>query len=74
MSNNLIRHMQTMLDDIREQGLYKQERPLESPQGAEVHAQNWDEDLINLCANNYLGLANHPDMVAAAHAGQKTID
>jgi glycine C-acetyltransferase len=34
-----------------------------------VHAQNWDNDLINLCANNYLGLANHPDMVAAAHEG-----
>ncbi|TNF91358.1 MAG: glycine C-acetyltransferase [Gammaproteobacteria bacterium] len=69
MSKNLIHHMQAMLDDIREQGLYKQERPLESPQGAQVHAQCWDEDLINLCANNYLGLANHPDMVAAAHEG-----
>ena len=69
MSKNLINHMQAMLDDIREQGLYKQERPLESPQGAQVHAQSWDEDLINLCANNYLGLANHPDMVAAAHEG-----
>jgi len=69
MSNKLINHMKSQLDDIREQGLYKQERPLESPQGASVHAQNWDDDLINLCANNYLGLANHPDMVAAAHQG-----
>jgi len=69
MSNNLVGHMQAMLDDIREQGLYKNERPLESPQGASVHAQNWDEDLINLCANNYLGLANHPDMIGAARDG-----
>ena len=69
MSNKLIHHMESQLDDIREQGLYKQERPLVSPQGASVHAQSWDDDLINLCANNYLGLANHPDMVAAAHQG-----
>ncbi len=69
MSNKLIHHMESELDDIREQGLYKQERPLVSPQGASVHAQSWDDDLINLCANNYLGLANHPDMVAAAHQG-----
>ncbi len=69
MSQQLIARMQSALDEIREQGLYKQERPLESPQGGSVHAQNWDDDLINLCANNYLGLANHPDMIAAAHAG-----
>ncbi len=69
MSNKLIHHMEALLDDIRAQGLFKQERPLESPQGASVHAQSWDDDLINLCANNYLGLANHSDMVAAAHRG-----
>ncbi len=69
MSQQLIARVEATLDDIREQGLYKHERPLESPQGGSVHAQNWDDDLINLCANNYLGLANHPDMLAAAHAG-----
>ncbi len=69
MSENIVYRMQSLLLEIREQGLYKKERPLESPQGASVHAQNWDDDLINLCANNYLGLANHPDMIAAAHAG-----
>ena len=69
MSKNLISHVEAILDDIREQGLYKNERTLESPQGASVHAQNWDEDLINLCANNYLGLANHPDMLSAARDG-----
>jgi glycine C-acetyltransferase len=69
MSHKMISHVESVLDEIREQGLYKQERPLESPQDASVHAQNWDDDLINLCANNYLGLASHPDMIAAAHRG-----
>jgi len=69
MSTKLIHHMESMLDDIRDQGLFKQERPLESAQGASVHAQRWDDDLINLCANNYLGLANHPEMIAAAKRG-----
>jgi glycine C-acetyltransferase len=69
MSNKLIHHMESLLDDIRDQGLFKQERPLESAQGASVHAQRWDDDLINLCANNYLGLANHPEMIAAAKRG-----
>ncbi len=69
MSQQFIAHLQQELESIEAQGLYKQERPLDSAQGASVHAQNWDNDLINLCANNYLGLANHPDMVAAAHQG-----
>ena len=69
MSKQIFDHLESVLDEIREQGLYKQERPLESPQGASVHAEAWDDDLINLCANNYLGLANHPEMLAAAHAG-----
>ena len=69
MSQQFIAHLQQQLESIEAQGLYKQERPLDSAQGASVHAQNWDNDLINLCANNYLGLANHPDMVSAAHQG-----
>ncbi|MDH3220293.1 MAG: glycine C-acetyltransferase [Gammaproteobacteria bacterium] len=69
MSQQLITHLQHSLETIRDQGLFKNERPLESPQGASVHAQGWHDDLINLCANNYLGLANHPDMLAAARAG-----
>jgi glycine C-acetyltransferase len=69
MSQQFIAHLQQQLESIEAQGLYKQERPLDSPQGASVHAQHWDNELINLCANNYLGLANHPDMVAAARQG-----
>ncbi len=49
-------------------GLLKRERVIGSPQGASVRLSDGRE-LINLCANNYLGLANHPDVVAAAHAG-----
>jgi len=69
MSVQLIAHAQASLDSIKKQGLFKQERPLESPQGATIQAQSGEADLINLCANNYLGFANHPDLVAAAHAG-----
>ena len=69
MSQSFIEHLRRELDAIEAQGLYKQERPLDTPQDAQVRVQDRDATLINLCANNYLGLANHPDMVAAAHAG-----
>jgi len=69
MSSPFIAHLEQELASIREQGLYKNERPLVSPQGASVHAASWDGDLINLCANNYLGLANHPALLDAARAG-----
>ena len=52
MSEQFIAHLQQQLESIEAQGLYKHERPLDSPQGASVHAQNWDNDLVNLCANN----------------------
>jgi len=51
---------------LREQGLYKSERILASPQGAVV--RTGERDVINLCANNYLGLADHPAVLAAAHS------
>ena len=69
MSTNMISFAESQLADIREQGLFKQERALVSPQGASIHAEGWDDELINLCANNYLGLANHPALLAAAHRG-----
>jgi glycine C-acetyltransferase len=52
------------LDSIREQGLYKDERVLESPQGAEITVGG--KTVLNFCANNYLGLASDPRVVAAA--------
>ncbi len=57
----------TQLDDLRQRGLYKQERQLSGPQGSAIRVGN--REVINFCANNYLGLANHPDVVAAAQEG-----
>ena len=69
MSTNMISFVESQLADIREQGLFKQERALVSPQGASIRAEGWNDELINLCANNYLGLANHPALLEAAHRG-----
>jgi len=55
------------LDEIRAAGLYKAERPLQSPQSAQIATTKGPA--LNFCANNYLGLADHPDVVAAARAG-----
>ncbi|MFT5742399.1 MAG: glycine C-acetyltransferase, partial [Paracoccaceae bacterium] len=52
------------LDEIRADGLWKAEREISSPQG--THITVGGRRLINLCANNYLGLANHPALVSAA--------
>jgi glycine C-acetyltransferase len=59
--------LQTQLNDIRSHGLYKRERLLQGPQSSAIRVG--DRDVINFCANNYLGLANHPAIVEAAHEG-----
>jgi glycine C-acetyltransferase len=56
------------LDDIRDAGLEKPERVLTTPQRARVGVRGGEAEVLNLCANNYLGLADHPDVIAAAHA------
>jgi len=60
-------HIQATLDGIRAAGLYKPERVITGPQGARIGVAGTGE-VLNLCANNYLGLANDPAVVAAAHA------
>lgn len=57
------------LNEIKEAGLYKQERIITTPQGAQISANG--KDVINFCANNYLGLSSHPKVIAAA---KKAID
>lgn len=61
-------HLLGELDAIRQAGLYKHERQLTTPQGAHVGI-NAGQEVLNLCANNYLGLAQHPEVNAAAKAG-----
>jgi glycine C-acetyltransferase len=58
-------HLSCQLDDIRKAGLWKGERILSSPQQAHVGVRGKAE-VLNMCANNYLGLANHPEVVQAA--------
>ena len=60
-------HLQRQLAEIRAAGLYKNERVISSPQDARVRVADGRE-VLNMCANNYLGLAEHPDVIAAAHA------
>ncbi|WP_029042086.1 glycine C-acetyltransferase [Cucumibacter marinus] len=64
------RHVEAILSDIESQGLYKRERPLTGPQGGRINVETdkGTREFINLCANNYLGLANHPEIVSAAHS------
>jgi len=57
-------HLQNELAGIRHEGLYKEERIIESPQGAEIMVKG--KPVINFCANNYLGLSNHPALIQAA--------
>ena len=55
------------LAEIREAGLEKPERVLTTPQRARVEVRGGERPVLNMCANNYLGLADHPDVIAAAH-------
>ncbi len=55
------------LEQIRAQGLYKEEWPLLGGQGAEIRVEGRPHGVLNFCANNYLGLSGHPETLAAAH-------
>jgi glycine C-acetyltransferase len=66
MPQDLLDRLAGQLSELKEQGLYKAERVIDSPQQANIRIQGGRE-VINLCANNYLGLANHPELIAAAH-------
>jgi glycine C-acetyltransferase len=65
MYSNFKRHLENTLNDIREAGLFKNERVIESPQEARIEVNG--REVLNMCANNYLGLSDHPSIVEAAH-------
>jgi len=72
--NDAVRNgYQTEIEGIKAAGLFKGERYIHSPQGSEIEVEfpvgSEIKRCINICANNYLGLSSHPDVIAAAHAG-----
>jgi len=67
MYNNYKDHLNKILNEIREAGLYKNERIIVSPQGAEIEL-NTGQKVLNFCANNYLGLSSNPELIKAAKA------
>ena len=62
-------HLQNSLNEIRESGLYKEERLILSPQSTEINVQ--DTSVLNFCSNNYLGLSSHPEIINAAKKDKK---
>ena len=75
-SNKLKELYQEQLSDIREAGIYKEERFIHSAQAADIEVEfpsgSELKSAINMCANNYLGLSSHPDVIRAAHEGLDT--
>ena len=65
MNEKFVQRIQQEIKEIQEAGLYKQERIITSPQGAEIVENG--KTVLNFCANNYLGLSSHPKTIAAAH-------
>lgn len=68
MSSNFNTYIQAQIDQVKEDGLYKAERIITTAQQANI-AVSSGEQVLNFCANNYLGLANHPELIAAAKEG-----
>ena len=68
MLGSMQSHLHRQLKEISASGLFKSERTITSPQGATIEVAS-GENVLNMCANNYLGLADHPEIVAAAKAG-----
>ena len=70
MTHSLLQSLSEQTEGLKEQGLFKAERLIEGPQQASiaVRSNGTGQEVVNLCANNYLGLANHPSVVEAAHS------
>lgn len=65
MNEKFVERIRTEIDEIKNAGLYKHERVISSPQGAEITVNG--KTVLNFCANNYLGLSSHPKTIEAAH-------
>jgi glycine C-acetyltransferase len=65
MYGKIKEHLQNELAEIKEAGLFKSERIIVTPQNAEIALDN-GQDVLNFCANNYLGLSDHPELIKAA--------
>ncbi|MFL5773904.1 MAG: glycine C-acetyltransferase [Flavisolibacter sp.] len=65
MNQKFVERIKTEIDEIKTSGLYKTERVISSPQGAEIIVNG--KKVLNFCANNYLGLSSHPKTIKAAH-------
>jgi glycine C-acetyltransferase len=70
VASNFYAHLSATLAQIEAEGLFKRERLIEGPQGGRIRVGG--REMVNLCANNYLGLANHPEVVAAARGALET--
>ena len=73
MDSSFLQHLQRETEALQTSGLYKEERVITSPQQAVIHVQRpggGEREVVNFCANNYLGLANHPALI---EAGQKAL-
>ncbi|WP_109764329.1 glycine C-acetyltransferase [Pleionea mediterranea] len=70
MKQDFFNQLQQQIEQLHSDGLYKDERVIDSQQQADIHVTS-GEDVINFCANNYLGLANHPELL---EAGKQAID
>ena len=57
-------HLCAALENLKQAGLYKEERIIESPQGAAIQVKG--QEVLNFCANNYLGLSNNPRLIEGA--------
>ncbi|MDZ7770854.1 MAG: aminotransferase class I/II-fold pyridoxal phosphate-dependent enzyme [Woeseiaceae bacterium] len=69
MPATFLNNLAAQTESLKQEGLYKEERLIAGPQQAsiQVRTNGSAREVINLCANNYLGLANHPTVIAAAH-------
>lgn len=63
--NNILDHLSTEIDKLKQAGLYKHEYPITTSQSTDIKVDS-GEHVLNFCANNYLGLANNPELIAAA--------